>query len=186
MFVPYYRSQYCCWYCGRSVHTNKFVRATGARHHLGSKPRQSLIVTRRGRRRPLGDSGRQVQVLGTSCAILRIEELDALVAMARKAVSPPSELGFRWTRGIACWVSGKPCTVTLKPTAHGVFFPINRHAVGAFNHGPVSMVIRGYIGCSGGSRFVKFSNQPDNSGFGLIARGIDRSLCDWQYAQLAL
>ena len=70
--------------------------------------------------------------LGTPCAILRIKELDALVAVARKAVSPPSDLGFRWTRGIAFWVSGKPCTVTLKPTAHGVFFPINGRAVGAF------------------------------------------------------
>ena len=70
--------------------------------------------------------------LGTSCAILRIEELDAYVAVATKAVSPPSEVGLRWTRGIAFWVRGKPCTVTLKPTAHGVFFPINRYAVGAF------------------------------------------------------
>jgi len=70
--------------------------------------------------------------LGTSCAILRIEELDAHVAVAKKAVSPPSEVGFRWTRGIAFWVRGKPCTVTPKPTAHGVFFPINRYAVGAF------------------------------------------------------
>jgi len=70
--------------------------------------------------------------LGTPCTILRIEELDAHVAVARKAVSPPIELGFRWTRGIAFWVSGKPCIVTLKPTAHGVFFPINRYTVGVF------------------------------------------------------
>jgi len=70
--------------------------------------------------------------LGTPCAILRVEELDSHVAVAKKAVSPPSELGFRWTRGIAFWVNGKRCIVTLKPTAHGVFFPINQYAVGAF------------------------------------------------------
>ena len=70
--------------------------------------------------------------LGSPCAVLRVEELDARLALAKKVVSPPSELGFRWTRGIAFWVSGKPCTVTPKPTAHGVFFPINPYTVGAF------------------------------------------------------
>lgn len=70
--------------------------------------------------------------LGTPCAILRVEEVDAHVAVAKKAVSPPGELGFRWTRGIAFWVNGKRCTVTLKPTTHGVFFPINQYTVGAF------------------------------------------------------
>jgi len=70
--------------------------------------------------------------LATPCAILRIEELGAHVAAAEKAENPPNELGFRWTKGIAFWVNGKPCTVTLKPTVHGAFFPINRYTVGAF------------------------------------------------------
>jgi len=70
--------------------------------------------------------------LGTSCAILRIEELDAHVAVAKKAVSPPSEPGFRWTRGIVFWVNGRRCAIALQATAHGVFFPINRYTVGAF------------------------------------------------------
>jgi len=70
--------------------------------------------------------------LGAPCAVLRVDELDAHVAAAKKAVTPPSELGFRWTRGIAFWVNGKPRAVTLKPTVHGVFFPINWYTVGAF------------------------------------------------------
>jgi len=70
--------------------------------------------------------------LGTPCAILSVEELATLVSVAKKAMSPPTEQGFRWTRGMAFWVNGKPCTATLKPTAHAVFFPISKHAVGAF------------------------------------------------------
>ena len=70
--------------------------------------------------------------LGTPCATLTIEELIADIAVAKKAISPPTEQGFDWTRGIAFRVHGKPCTITLKPTTHAVFFPINKHAVGAF------------------------------------------------------
>jgi len=70
--------------------------------------------------------------LGTPCATLTIEELIADIAVAKKAISPPTEQGFDWTRGIALRVHGKPCTITLKPTTHAVFFPINKHAVGAF------------------------------------------------------
>jgi hypothetical protein len=70
--------------------------------------------------------------LGTPCAILTIEELCVYIAAAKKGVSPPTEPGFRWTRGIGFWANGKPCTITLKPTAHAVFFPINKHAVGVF------------------------------------------------------
>ena len=70
--------------------------------------------------------------LGTPCAILSVEELAMVVAVAKKAMSPPPEQGFRWTRGVAFWVNGKPCNATLNPTTHAVFFPINKHAVGAF------------------------------------------------------
>jgi len=70
--------------------------------------------------------------LGTPCAILTVEELIAAVDITKKAISPLAEPGFRWTRGIAFHVSGRPCTVTLQPTSHAVFFPINKHAVGAF------------------------------------------------------
>jgi len=70
--------------------------------------------------------------LGAPCATLTVEELSACIAAAKKAVNPPNEQGFRWTRGIGFWASGKPCTITLKPTIHAVFFPINKHAVGVF------------------------------------------------------
>ena len=70
--------------------------------------------------------------LGTPCAILTIEELAGLIAVAKKVASPPAEPGFRWTKGIAFRVSGRPCTGTLKPTTHAVFFPISKHAVGVF------------------------------------------------------
>jgi len=70
--------------------------------------------------------------LGTPCAILTVEELVGDVEIANKAISPTAESGFRWTRGIAFHVSGRPCTITLNPTTYAVFFPINKHAVGAF------------------------------------------------------
>ena len=70
--------------------------------------------------------------LGTPCAILTVEELVGDVEIAKKAISPTAEPGFRWTRGIAFRVSGRPYTITLNPTTHAVFFPINKHAVGAF------------------------------------------------------
>jgi len=70
--------------------------------------------------------------LGTPCAILTIEDLVAHIAAAKKATSPPDELGFHWTRGIAFWAAGKPCTIILRPTTHAVFFPINKHTVGVF------------------------------------------------------
>jgi hypothetical protein len=70
--------------------------------------------------------------LGTPCAILTVEELIAVIDIAKKAISPLAEPGFRWTRGIGFWVSGRPCTITLQPTNRAVFFPINKHAVGAF------------------------------------------------------
>jgi hypothetical protein len=70
--------------------------------------------------------------LGTPCAILTVEEVVADVDVAKNAITPPAEPGVRWTRGIVFWVSGRPCTITLNPTTHAVFFPINKHAVGAF------------------------------------------------------
>ena len=70
--------------------------------------------------------------LGTACAILTVEELASDVVAAKKAANPSNEPGFRWTRGIAFRAKGKPCTITIQPTAHAVFFPINKHAVGAF------------------------------------------------------
>ena len=70
--------------------------------------------------------------IGTPCAILTIDELISSIAVVKKAPSPPPEPGFRWTSGIAFWVNGKPCTIVPKPTAHAVFFPINKHTVGVF------------------------------------------------------
>jgi hypothetical protein len=70
--------------------------------------------------------------LGTPCATLTVEDLAAEVGVAKKTMSPLAQPGFRWTRGIAFWADGKPCTIILKPTIHAVFFPINKHAVGAF------------------------------------------------------
>jgi hypothetical protein len=70
--------------------------------------------------------------LGTPSAILTVEEVIADVDVAKKAISPPVEPGLRWTKGIGFWVSGRPCTITLPPTTHAAFFPINKRAVGAF------------------------------------------------------
>jgi hypothetical protein len=70
--------------------------------------------------------------LGTPCATVPIDDLVAYAALARKAPSPTTEPGFRWTRGIAFWANGKPCTINLNPTCHAVFFPIDKHTVGAF------------------------------------------------------
>lgn len=70
--------------------------------------------------------------LGTPCSTLTVEDLAAYVAVAKKAIPPPTEPGSRWTRGTAFWVNGKPCTINLQPTIHAVFFPINKHTVGAF------------------------------------------------------
>ena len=70
--------------------------------------------------------------LGAGCAIVTIEELVARIGAVKKAANPPSEPGFRWTRGISFWVNGNRCTITPKPTTHAVFFPINKYAVGVF------------------------------------------------------
>ena len=70
--------------------------------------------------------------LGTPCAVLTVEELVSYADIAKRATSPPIEPGFSWTKGIAFWANGKPCTVNLNPTPHAVFFPINKHTIGAF------------------------------------------------------
>jgi len=70
--------------------------------------------------------------LGTPCAVLTVENLVGCATIAKRATSPPIEPGFSWTRGIAFWANGKPCTINLPPTPHAVFFPINKHAIGAF------------------------------------------------------
>ena len=70
--------------------------------------------------------------IGTPCAALTIEELSTYIAAAKNPISPATEPGVRWTRGLGFWVSGKPCTIVLKPTTHAVFFPINKHTVGLF------------------------------------------------------
>jgi hypothetical protein len=70
--------------------------------------------------------------LGTPCAILTINDLAAYVAVAKQAISPPTEPGLSWTKGVAFWVNGKPSIIPLKPTPQAVFFPINKHTVGVF------------------------------------------------------
>ncbi len=76
--------------------------------------------------------------LGVPCAVLSIPDVATYAAAAEKASSPPIETGIRWTRGIAFWVKGKPCTSNLKPSSRAVFFPIDRHAVGVFKRDPLS------------------------------------------------
>ena len=70
--------------------------------------------------------------LGTACATFTIDEIASDVAVAKQAVSPASEPGFGWTRGVAFRVQGRPSTIIPRPTAQAAFFPINRDAVGVF------------------------------------------------------
>jgi len=70
--------------------------------------------------------------LGTPCVVIALDDLARYAAIARKATSPPIEPGFNWTAGIAFWANGKPCIITLKPTPHATFFPIDKHTVGVF------------------------------------------------------
>ena len=102
--------------------------------------------------------------IGTPCATLTIEELSAHVAAAKKPISPPTEPGVRWTRGLGFWVSGKPCTIALKPTAHAAFFPINKHTVGMFKRDRLA----------GGKETLDIENRA--GGWGAISADITKAV----------
>jgi hypothetical protein len=68
--------------------------------------------------------------LGVQCTVLTTNEIASCVSVADKANSPPPQTGFRWTKGIAFEVKGKPCNVDVKATPRAVFFRINAFAVG--------------------------------------------------------
>jgi hypothetical protein len=76
--------------------------------------------------------------LGTSCAVLTINEVEHCLSVSDKAASPQAQPEIRWTKGIAFEVRGRPIATNPPSNPRAVFFQINNRALGVFKRDQVT------------------------------------------------